>query len=292
MAVAIQSSWFKAHMPYLLGAALLHVFVAGLFALTMIQMQRNTPPPQLAIQAVIIDPKALSRPSRKAQQEAARKKEEQAAAERKKQEEEAAAKREQEERAEQERQAKEREQEKEQQERLVREREEQEKVAKEKAAEEQRQQEAERQKKVEAERQQKAEAERKRVAEIERKQREREAADAKARQQQLNDQIAEEEALTKARSSGAMSQYQAMLQQHIERQWIKPGSAKPGINCKLSVTQSPSGSVLSVKVTQCNGDAAVVQSIENAVQRANPLPLPSDMRLFERNLNITFQPED
>jgi colicin import membrane protein len=300
MAAAVTTSWFKSHWPYLLGAVLLHLLVAGLFGLTMISMQSNAPPPTLAIQAVIVDQNQLAaQPARKPQRdrERARLEAEAKAAERKKEEEDAAAKREQELKAEQERQEtqkrqeQEQEQEKQRQAQLVREREDQERIAKEKAAEQQQ--------KAEAERQAKAEAERKRVAEIERKQREREEvergrakAEADAREQQLKDQLAEEEGLMQARTSGAMNQYAAMIQQHVERQWNRPPSARSGIECEISVAQSPTGTVLRVQVGRCNGDQAVKQSIENAVQRASPLPLPTDMRLFDRNLRFIFKPGD
>lgn len=310
MAVAIQSSWFKEHWPYLFGAVLVHVLVAGLFGLGMIEMRRNAPPPTLAIQAVVVDQLQLPKPSRQQQQQRERERREaeaRVAAERKQQEEETA-KREQEQRAEQERQEtvkrqeQEREQEKVREEQLTREREAQEKIAKEKAAEEQRaverrQAEQEQQKKLEAQKQAKAEAERKRVAEIERKQREREdaerkraAAEAAANEKQLQDQLAEEEANAKLRSSPAMSQYAAALQQHVERNWNRPPTTQGGLECTVAVSQSQNGAVLRVQVEQCNGDAAVKQSIEMAVQRASPLPLPSDMRLFERNLRFIFKP--
>jgi colicin import membrane protein len=316
MAVAAQHSWIKEHWPYLLGAVLLHLSVAGLFGLSMLQLPRDTPPPTLAIQAVVVDQLQLPKPSRQQQQAREREQREaqaREAAERKRQEEETT-KREQadqEQRAEQERQEalkrqeQEREQEKVREEQLVRERETQEKIAREKAAEEQRvaerqkQADAERQKKLEADRQQKADAERKRVAEIERKQREREeadrkraAAEAQAREKQLQDQLAQEEGVMQARSSPAMSQYAAMIQQHVERQWNRPPSTRSGLECVVAVSQSSNGTVLRVQVEQCNGDAAVRQSIENAVQRASPLPLPSDMRLFERNLRFIFKPAD
>jgi colicin import membrane protein len=305
MAVAVQSSWFRDHWPYLFGAVIVHVLVAGLFALGMIEMRRNAPPPTLAIQAMVVDQLQLPKPARQQQRERERREAEARAAAERKQQEEEATKREQEQRAEQERQEtvkrqeQEREQERVRQEQLTRERETQERIAKEKAAEEQRAQERRQaeQKKLEAERQAKAEAERKRVAEIERKQREREeaerkqaAADAAAREKQLQDQLAEEEANNQLRSSPAMSQYAAALQQHVERNWNRPPSANSGLECVIAVSQSSNGTVLRVQVEQCNGDAAVKRSIENAVQRASPLPLPSDMRLFERNLRFIFKP--
>jgi colicin import membrane protein len=314
MAVAIQRSWFKEHWAYLLGAVLMHAFIAALFGITMLEFQRESPPPMLAIEATIVGPLQMPKPARPAPQRdlerERREAEAKAEAERQQQQQqEETVKREQEQRAEQERQAtlqrqeQEREQEKQREEQVVRERETQERVAKEKAAEEQRaaelkkQAEAQRQKKLEAERQAKADAEKKRVAEIERKQREREeadrkraAADAAAREKALQDQLAAEEANDQLRSSPAMSQYAAALQQHVERNWNRPPSTTSGLECVIAVSQSQTGAVLRVNVEQCNGDAAVRQSIENAVQRASPLPLPSDMRLFDRSLRFIFKP--
>ena len=58
----------------------------------------------------------------------------------------------------------------------------------------------------------------------------------------------------------------------------------------MRVAQTPSGTVLSVQIDRCNGDAAVKQSIEAAVMRSSPLPPPPDPRLFERNLVLIFKP--
>ena len=58
------------------------------------------------------------------------------------------------------------------------------------------------------------------------------------------------------------------------------------------MTQVPGGEVVGVQVGACNGDDVVKQSIEVAVYRASPLPLPSDPALFERSLVVTFRPQD
>jgi colicin import membrane protein len=58
------------------------------------------------------------------------------------------------------------------------------------------------------------------------------------------------------------------------------------------VTQIPGGDVVNVRVTECNGDAAVVRSIEAAVMRSSPLPGPPNPALFERNLRFEFRPRD
>jgi colicin import membrane protein len=68
------------------------------------------------------------------------------------------------------------------------------------------------------------------------------------------------------------------------------GSARPGLDCSVQVTQIPSGDVVDVRVLSCNGDEAVVRSIEAAVLRASPLPQPPTAALFERTLILEFRP--
>ena len=275
--------FIQRHWTYLLGALLLHVLFAGIFGLTLVSMSSNAPPPQLAIQAIVVDQAALTRASRQQQRELERERaQEREAAQR--QQREAEQQRAAEQRAAQERQAELKEREAAEQRRQAEER-----VLRERQA-------AERKRAAEAERQ---EAERKRVAEIERKQKEeadrrraaQEARDQQARESELRDQLAAEEGVMEARGSPAMSQYVAMIRQHVERRWVKPLSAREGLECEVRVAQTPGGVVLSAEVGRCNGDAAVKQSIENAVHRASPLPPPPDPRMFERNLVFIFKPQ-
>ncbi len=129
--------------------------------------------------------------------------------------------------------------------------------------------------------------------ERERVERERQAAERARvqRESELNAQIQAEERAAALRSSGQMNQYIAQISARIERAWIRPPSARVGLECEVRVTQVPGGAVTGVQVGRCNGDEAVRQSIEAAVYRASPLPQPSDPALFERNLIITFRPE-
>jgi colicin import membrane protein len=105
-------------------------------------------------------------------------------------------------------------------------------------------------------------------------------------------QLADEERLASAADSGALAEYVDLIRQKVERNWIPPASARPGLECEVLVNQLPGGAVGDVRVGRCNGDEAVRRSIETAVRRADPLPLPSDPTLFERNLRFTFKPEE
>jgi colicin import membrane protein len=121
------------------------------------------------------------------------------------------------------------------------------------------------------------------------------AADLKAkadREAELKRQLAEEEHVSAVEASPARAQYIARLAARIQNAWIKPPSARAGLDCIVNITQIPGGEVTSAHVSQCNGDVAARQSIENAVYRASPLPAPPDPALFERNLVIHFHPEE
>jgi colicin import membrane protein len=121
------------------------------------------------------------------------------------------------------------------------------------------------------------------------------AADERAKQDreaELRRQLADEEHVSAVQSGPLRDRYIALLRNKIQNAWIKPSSATPGVDCIVQVTQVPGGEVTGARVTQCNGDAAVRQSIENAVYRASPLPDPPDPALFERNLSLRFRPNE
>lgn len=145
-----------------------------------------------------------------------------------------------------------------------------------------------------------AEAQAKRRAEAdaqarEQAERQRQADEARTRAQReadLRARLADEERRTTAVAGGLRSQYVAMIQARIQRNWIRPASARPGLKCTVRVTQIPGGEVMGATLGACNGDEAVRQSIVSAVLRSSPLPAPPDPSLFERNLVIEFVPED
>lgn len=121
------------------------------------------------------------------------------------------------------------------------------------------------------------------------------AAEERARQDreaELRKQLADEEHVAAVESGPLRDRYIALLRNKIQNAWIKPPSATAGVDCLVQVTQVPGGEVTGARVTQCNGDAAVRQSIENAVYRASPLPDPPDPALFERNLSLRFRPNE
>ncbi len=125
-------------------------------------------------------------------------------------------------------------------------------------------------------------------AENERKKREAEEAQRKALFQR---ELDEEEALQDVLNSDLRSQYYAAIMQKIMRNWARPPSAQPGVECVVNVRLAPNGDVINVRIESCNGDDAVKRSVEAAVYKASPLPTAPDPRLFKRDLQIGFKPE-
>lgn len=262
----------------LIAALLLHGLLAGLISVTVTPRARIVQPAQLAIQATVVESRTLRRLEQEREQAAAaerRRVQEQALQEQR-------AREEREQRAEQARQAE---------------------IARREEAERQRQAEAERQRQAaeqqrrqaEQERQRQQEAEAQRLREIERRRQaeaERRAREQAAREAELQRQLAEEEARQRAEDAGLLNQYIGMIEQRVVRNWNRPPSARPGLECEVNVSQAPTGMVLTVAIGRCNGDAAVRQSIEAAVLRSSPLPPPPDPRLFERNLKLIFRPAE
>jgi colicin import membrane protein len=143
-----------------------------------------------------------------------------------------------------------------------------------------------------AEEQRKAEeraAAQKRAAEE--RQRQADAQDSSERLADLQRSLAAEERAKVARSGAALASWESQIAAKITRAWLRPPTARPGIQCVLNVTQVPGGEVTQVSIGECNGDQAVRESIEAAVYRASPLPPPPDPALFDRNLKINFKPD-
>lgn len=303
--------FFQEHLRPLAGSAGLHVVLIALLAGAALKWQSEQPPVELAIEGFLTElppqkapaqaraappapaPQPVPAPSKPAEPVAEPPQERRA--------EEAAA----EERAAQAQREREAQMARERDAQLAGEREAQERAA----AEQRRAEEAERKRAAEGE------AERKRLEAVEvkrkaaeeearkkaeaaeakrqadaRAQAEREAAVRAERETELQRLLAAEEEAAAFARSGVVDEYRLLLVQTIERNWIRPPSARAGLECTLYVTQAPGGVVIDVRLGTCNGDQAVKDSITNAVFRASPLPPPRDPRAFQRRLEIVFKP--
>lgn len=99
---------------------------------------------------------------------------------------------------------------------------------------------------------------------------------------------------TEAKALSAMSEFEGLIRQRVTRNWNKPTGVPAGLSCLVRVRLASGGEVLGVSVVKTSGNALFDRSVENAVYKAAPLPVPDDPELFKyvREININFDPED
>lgn len=155
------------------------------------------------------------------------------------------------------------------------------------------QQEAERRRQKEAERKKKSEAaEKKKATALEKKQAEERRK--KEAETALKQQVtAEEQRRADARAQGEVERYKGLIRQKVSRSWNIPAGYRKGSQCTVHVRLVPGGEVLSVVIVKSSGDPVFDRSVENAVYKASPLPVPDDKKLFEqfRDLEFPFNPD-
>ncbi|MGH8457429.1 MAG: cell envelope integrity protein TolA [Stenotrophobium sp.] len=83
-----------------------------------------------------------------------------------------------------------------------------------------------------------------------------------------------------------------MIAAAVRRNWLRPLNSPDTFQCKVKVQLLPGGSVVSAKVVESCGNAALDQSVETAVLKSDPLPMPANPDDFDRNLTFIFQPQD
>jgi colicin import membrane protein len=162
-----------------------------------------------------------------------------------------------------------------------------------KAADEKRRQEqakiAEQKRKDEA---RQAEAKKKKDTEERRK-----SAESSLKEQLAREEKERTESKTKAeqaaRAQSELARIEGLIRQKVERNWVRPAGWTKGMECVVRVRLAPTGEVINATIARPSGTPAFDRSVENAVYKASPLPLPEDKGLFEhfRELELRFRPE-
>jgi colicin import membrane protein len=125
----------------------------------------------------------------------------------------------------------------------------------------------------------------------------KEVADAKRKREQeaeLKRQADLQAQLDKERQGRMATEQErwiAMITNKIQRNWVRPINSADKFDCKLNVQILPGGSVIDVKLTRGCGSTALDESVKRAVLKSDPLPMPADPEVFDRNLNFTFIPQ-
>ena len=143
------------------------------------------------------------------------------------------------------------------------------------------------------------EAEQKRQEEIrkenERKEKLRKEQERKERLEQeriMQEQLEAEQADMRRRNSrkvaSEVDKYMGLIDSRINQYWAVDNLAMKGMTCRLNVKLASNGLVLSV--TRLSGDDLICRSAENAIYKAETLPVSDDPEVFNKlkDINLTF----
>ena len=148
---------------------------------------------------------------------------------------------------------------------------------------------------IEAEKALAAQAEQRRVQAA---QAEQERVRAEKAEQELVRAAQAEQARVRAEQAAAIGrvvdEHKARIIAKIRRYVVLPPGVPDNARAEFDVTLLPGGSVLSAKLTKPSGSEAYDSAVERAIFKAQPLPLPQDVALFNkfRELHLMFSPKE
>ena len=121
-------------------------------------------------------------------------------------------------------------------------------------------------------------------------------------QKRMHDELAREQGAMKAdrerrefnaaAQKSALSAYADKIKAKVKGNWILPIDLKGNPEAVFDVIQLPTGEVLSVKLRKPSGNIAYDTAVERAIIKSSPLPKPDKGELFQRELILTFRPQD
>jgi colicin import membrane protein len=117
-------------------------------------------------------------------------------------------------------------------------------------------------------------------------------ADANLQRQLEEEAVSERAAKKRQQMLSLRENYISSISAKVKDNWRTPARISPKAQCDLRITQTPQGSVTSVKVLNCNEYATkqFQSAAEKAVYRSEPLPTPPVKELFERVITFEFKP--
>jgi len=118
------------------------------------------------------------------------------------------------------------------------------------------------------------------------------AARQKAAQAAADKQAARDQAAQEAATGRLVDEYISKISAKIRRNVVMPPEVADNARAEFLVTLLPGGRVMGVKLKKSSGNPAYDASVERAILKSDPLPLPADAGLFNRfrELKLGFQP--
>jgi colicin import membrane protein len=117
---------------------------------------------------------------------------------------------------------------------------------------------------------------------------------AQVAQEGLENARTAQAAAAAAAITNEVSKYIGFIRSKIRRNIVMPPDVPDNVQTEFKVILLPGGSVLSTKLTKPSGSSAYDDAVERAIMKAQPLPLPPDVTLFNkfREMNLTFRPKE
>lgn len=119
----------------------------------------------------------------------------------------------------------------------------------------------------------------------------RQLAEAQQRERELKALIAQKQAAARASALATWTgKIRAKIRGNIPVSVVDEVQGNP--EAIFDVTLLPTGEVLSVVRRKSSGHRGYDEAVERAILKSSPLPKPDDPGLFQRRLELRFQPQD
>ena len=120
-------------------------------------------------------------------------------------------------------------------------------------------------------------------------QREQKAMAAESARERIKEQLQRE---SHAARNRAMQTWIDKIRAKIRGKIVLPPNIPGNPEALVLVTQLPTGEVLDAKLVISSGHRAYDDAVVRAILKSSPLPKPDSAALFERELKLTFRPQD
>lgn len=123
----------------------------------------------------------------------------------------------------------------------------------------------------------------------------REQAERAARERaEQAERVAREKAEQAAAIGRVVDEYTGRIVSKIRRNIYMPPDVADDARAEFLVTLLPGGTVLGARLTRSSGNAAYDSAVERAILKSQPLPLPTDVAMFNRfrELELVFRPTE
>jgi colicin import membrane protein len=97
-----------------------------------------------------------------------------------------------------------------------------------------------------------------------------------------------------AASKSMVAKYTKGISDKIKRFIVQPANLKGNEEAEFDIVVLPDGNVLAAKLRKSSGNPAYDNAVERAINRAQPLPLPTEPALLKdfRELNLKFKAQE